>query len=127
MLQLNDREPRENRGRLRHCNGIQTPRATEPEIGIGKAGARSNPKSGYRFSCARRGCLFLAANFSVKEKDETSSLKLFFSELVEYLHSPLWRGLKVFLCPQLPHWSLSYKRRPYAAERKRKISYGKWF
>jgi len=56
MLQLNDREPRENRGRLRHCNGIQTPTATEPEIGIGKAGARLNPKSGYRFSRARRGC-----------------------------------------------------------------------
>ena len=33
MLQLSDREPRENRGRLRHCNGIQTPTATGPRLG----------------------------------------------------------------------------------------------
>ena len=49
-----------------------------------------------------------AANFSVKEKDETSSLSasLLFSGLVECLHSPLCRGLKVFLCPQSLDWSL---------------------
>ncbi len=39
------REPRENRGRLRHCNGLQTPRATDPAGGIGKAGARSQARS----------------------------------------------------------------------------------
>ena len=34
-------EPRENRGRLRHCKGLQTPTATGLlKSGIGKAGAR---------------------------------------------------------------------------------------
>jgi hypothetical protein len=49
------REPRENRGRLRHCNGLQTPSATGSRERAGKAGARLSPKSGYRFGCARRG------------------------------------------------------------------------
>ena len=44
MLQLNDREPRENRGRLRHCNGIQTPRATEPEIRDWEGGSEVKPE-----------------------------------------------------------------------------------
>ena len=29
ITQANVREPRENRGRLRHCNGLQTPTATD--------------------------------------------------------------------------------------------------
>ena len=29
VTQANVREPRENRGRLRHCNGLQTPTATD--------------------------------------------------------------------------------------------------
>ena len=39
------REPRENRGRLRHCNGLQTPKATGRAGGFGKAGARSQAPS----------------------------------------------------------------------------------
>ena len=42
-LQFNVREPRENRGRLRHCNGLQTPTATGRKIG--KAGARFEARS----------------------------------------------------------------------------------
>src|SRR5262245_32270809 len=50
------REPRENRGRLRHCNGLQASNATESlDERIGKAEVREYPKSGYRFGCARRG------------------------------------------------------------------------
>ena len=41
-------ERRETRRRLRHCNGIQTPNATVwlANAADGKAGARTNPKSG---------------------------------------------------------------------------------
>ena len=39
------REPRENRGRLRHCNGLQTPTATGNAEAAGKAGARSKARS----------------------------------------------------------------------------------
>jgi hypothetical protein len=43
-----------------------------------------SPKSGYRFSCARRAILpasgrHAMASFSVKEKDETSPDELFFA------------------------------------------------
>ena len=37
------REPRGNRGRLRHCNGLQTPKATGRQTG--KAGARFEARS----------------------------------------------------------------------------------
>ena len=67
----------------------------------------SGPKSGYRFGCARPGrerraaaCWLsqaLAANFSVKEKDEASPLRECAMGFAECLHSPICRGLKVFL------------------------------
>jgi hypothetical protein len=66
LPQSNVREPRENRGRLRHCIGLQTPNATGFVSEIGKAGARSGPKSGYRFGCARHDPFGI--NFSVKRR-----------------------------------------------------------
>src|SRR5882724_1905972 len=59
------REPRENRGRLRHCNGLQTPTATGPPDREGGSEV-PGPKSGYRFGCARRGLRCkLAAEFEL--------------------------------------------------------------
>jgi len=67
----------------------------------------SGPKSGYRFGCARPGrkrktatCWLsgaFTANFSVKEKDEASPLRECVMGFAECLHSPICRGLKVFL------------------------------
>jgi hypothetical protein len=65
------RERRENRRRLRHCNGIRTPTATArlATPAGGKAGARSGPKSGYRSCCARLpGPLCGSGHFSVKRR-----------------------------------------------------------
>ena len=84
MLQLNDREPRENRGRLRHCNGIQTPRATGREIGW-EGGSEVQTRSQDIGLAAlvvaapgRTGMLPVlpagAVSFSVEEKDEASLL-----------------------------------------------------
>jgi len=61
--QPNDWEPRENRGRLRHCNGRQPPKDATVQVGpeqqpAGLAweggSAACSPKSGYRFGCAHR-------------------------------------------------------------------------
>ena len=50
--QSNVREPGENPGRLRHCNGYKFPKCHRSESGRREGGLR--PKSGYRFGCARR-------------------------------------------------------------------------
>jgi hypothetical protein len=96
------REPRENRGRLRHCNGLQTPTATGSDsTRIGKAGARLSPKSGYRSGCARRGP-GVRGQLLRQEKDEASRFRECGIGFAECLHSPFCRGLKVFyLCLQL--------------------------
>ena len=65
--QANVWEPRENRGRLRHCDGLQTSMATARERG--KAEVRFETRSqdtGWLVLVwsAQAGC------FSVKEKDE---------------------------------------------------------
>ena len=70
--QSNVREPGENPGRLRHCNGYKFPRATAPRQGSGRREGGSRPKSGYRFGCARRVSGVTGTDFSVKEKDEAS-------------------------------------------------------
>lgn len=44
FMRPDDREPRANRGRLRHCDGLQTPTATDPNR-IGKAGVRHETRS----------------------------------------------------------------------------------
>src|SRR5258705_4151171 len=63
---------------------------------VGKAGARSGPKSGYGFGCTRRVPL-MRDGFSVKEKDETSHLTISGGRVKRLnLHSPLCRSLKVF-------------------------------
>jgi hypothetical protein len=65
VTQSNIREPRENRGRLRHCNGLQTPTATGHTPGRRERGqARSQdiglpvlvlvPPCGINFSVKRR-------------------------------------------------------------------------
>src|SRR5213083_2912660 len=97
------REPRENRGRLRHCNGIQTPRATGREIGW-EGGSEVQTRSQDIGLAAlvvaapgRTGMPVLAAgaaSFSVEEKDEASLLHRLSGESVGCLHSPFWRGLK---------------------------------
>src|SRR6266404_9406524 len=91
------REPRENRGRLRHCNGLRTPTATGLTGREGGSKASSS-KSGYQLGCARHGPprtrisgMFLLrkeADFSVKEKDEASPRRECASGFVECLHSP---------------------------------------
>jgi hypothetical protein len=68
--QLNVREPRGNRGRLRHCNGLQTPNATVGKDG--KAGARLEARSQDTGLVVLVAAIHEVANFSVKEKDETS-------------------------------------------------------
>lgn len=67
--QINDREPREIRGRLRHCERWQVSISHWP---YGREGGSkvNNLESGYRLICSR-----LSPNrtyFSVKEKDEAS-------------------------------------------------------
>ena len=78
-MQLNVREPRENRGRLRHCNGIQVPpqlyqmEPWETPLIVKSSGRQEqglSPESGYRLICARQGCVCDAPDFSDKEKDE---------------------------------------------------------
>ncbi len=51
------------------------------------------------------------ADFSVTEKDEASLPNCFREEFVECLHSPFWRGLKVFVF-QTSLWSLNPETRP---------------
>src|SRR4051812_1413895 len=89
------REPRENRGRLRHCNGLQTSNATARENGREGGSEIRCPKPGYRFDCARHDGTRSAgpSNFSVQEKDEASPLNCFQWWLND-LHSPL-RGMEV--------------------------------
>ena len=125
------REPRENRGRLRHCNGLQTPTghcsAHAFMRGGGKAGARLSPKSGYRSGCARRGPVLRPqmirgtgmGQLLRQEKDEASLLRECETGFVGCLHSPFCRGLKVFVfrfsglaatpktIPGTPRWSLN--------------------
>ncbi len=75
-------EPREIRGRLRHCDGLQSPKATG-SARTGKAGARSETrKSGHQSWLYARRVPPSRGHFSVKEKDEASPLELFFSGLV---------------------------------------------
>jgi hypothetical protein len=85
--QSNVRKPRENRGRLRHCNGLQTPTGHchahihEPRAGRRERGHTRSQDIGLialvrsRHS-PRPECLPVAAafpgRFSVKEKDEAS-------------------------------------------------------
>ena len=67
-------EPRENRGRLRHCYGLQTPTATGSalaEPGRRERGRRPEVRIPVRLCSSRsRWC---GTNFSVQEKDEASS------------------------------------------------------
>src|SRR5437764_1041923 len=68
------RDSGENPERLRHCNRLQTSRATEPLVlngRNGKAEARISLKSGYRFECARHGPA-TRGQLLRKEKDEAS-------------------------------------------------------
>ena len=100
------REPRENRGRLRHCNGLQTPRATDRAGGIGKAGERTQARSQDTGLAVLVMVPQSGTNFSVKEKDEASPLRVCAMGFAECLHSPFCRGLKVFYFP-IPRWSLN--------------------
>jgi hypothetical protein len=93
-------EPRENRGRLRHCNGRKLPLATVPLTERrGKAGARLRPKSGYRSGCARRGPA-KRDQLLRQEKDEAS---LFHECETGFLNAFILRfaGDEGFLCADL--------------------------
>lgn len=71
------REPRENRGRLRHCIGLQASQSHCSFEWEGRSKDRS-PEPGYRFSCARRDPPFTwLIDFSDKEKDEASASNCF--------------------------------------------------
>ena len=79
--QLNVWEPRENRGRLRHCNGLQAP--TMPLIErLGRRGRGQTRSQDIGLAVLVEGvlvrqalaCLSETPNFSVKEKDETRLL-----------------------------------------------------
>ena len=80
QTQPNVREPREIRGRLRHCNGLQTPTATGPPDREGGSEVQAPSQDTGLFVLvlvARLGVRALACpnrqpNFSVKEKDEAS-------------------------------------------------------
>ena len=82
------REPRGNRGRLRHCNGSQTSHTSlEGRRPSEKAEARL--ESGVRIP--HRLCSSvprLRDNFSAQEKDEAGSLPLGSGGFAECLHSP---------------------------------------
>ena len=81
----------------------------------GKAGARFQARSQdiglvvlvVVFRPGEASCLSsYGANFSVKEKDEASPPRGCEAGFDECLHSPICRGLEVFLFPT-PRWSLN--------------------
>ena len=81
QLQLNVREPRENRGRLRHCNGLQTPTmpliaAWLPQAGLGRRERGQTRSQDIGLAVLVRRPVW-AADFSDKEKDETRPLDRF--------------------------------------------------
>ena len=98
-----------NRGRLRHCNGLQTPNATGPSDreGGSEVSARSQD-TGLAVLVVIPLC---GINFSVKEKDEASLFRECGMGSAECLHSPFCRGLKV-LSFQASRWSLNRKPVP---------------
>jgi hypothetical protein len=63
------REPRVNRGRLRHCDGLQIPKATG--LQTGKAGTRFEPEVRIPVWFARHGPA-LRDQLLRQEKDEAS-------------------------------------------------------
>ena len=71
-------EPRGNRGRLRHCNGLQTPTATGHEPGRRERGWR--PQVRIPVWLCSSWPLVGAVNFSVTEKDEAISRTVFGKE-----------------------------------------------
>lgn len=94
--QPGDGEPRENRGRLRHCNGLQTPTATGPAPGRRERGHARSQDTGPVVLVGRVPQVAGRDNFSVKEKDEASRVELFSRGFAECLHSPICRRVKVF-------------------------------
>ena len=93
------REPRENRGRLRHCNGLQTPTATASLItdGAGRRERGFRPEVRISVWLCSSGLRVpespvRVANFSVKEKDEASPSREFGAGFDDCLHSPICRG-----------------------------------
>src|SRR5204863_3344010 len=76
--QSNAWEPRGNRGRLRHCNGLQTPTATGHEPGRRERGWR--PQVRIPVWLCSSWPLVGAVNFSVTEKDEAISRTVFGKE-----------------------------------------------
>ena len=73
----------QSRGRLRHCNGLQTPTATARIDAGGKAGARLDARSQDTGLAALVAAITAMANFSVKEKDEASPAKPILAGFVE--------------------------------------------
>ena len=84
-------EPRENRGRLRHCDGIRTPSPTGRMAGKGEPGLKPEVRIpvGSRSSGLEGTLLSMPIRFSVKEKDEASPPGRFPTGLVECLHIPV--------------------------------------
>ena len=86
------REPRENRGRLRHCNGLQTPTATGSAKWDWEGGSEVQAPSqdiGLVVLVVVPRC---GTNFSVKEKDEASPSRECGRGFAECLRSPFCRG-----------------------------------
>jgi hypothetical protein len=90
-------ESRENRGRLRHCDGLQTPIATGS---FGEPGRREQgPRPGSQDISAVTLVRSRPARgrFSDKEKDEARPLKLFFQRIRRMPSFPLLPELEGFL------------------------------
>ena len=88
------REPRVNRGRLRHCNGLQTPKATGRQTG--KAGARFEARS-QDTGLAVLVAVPIPGPASPSKRRMRPVSRAVFEGVVECLYSPSCRGLKVFL------------------------------
>jgi hypothetical protein len=100
-------EPRANRGRLRHCNGLRTPKTTGSSKNREGRSKVRNPR--VRTSARLRSSgPFNGATSPTKRRMRPARCNCFYSGSYECLHSRFCRSLKVFyfsgsaLVSQLP-------------------------
>jgi hypothetical protein len=97
------REPRENRGRLRHCVGLRVPsQPLEAPRASGKAGARFEAPSQDIPSAALVRSRPRGANFSDQEKDEASLSNRSFERICGMPSFSDGRRVRVFSFSSLP-------------------------
>ena len=121
------REPREIRGRLRHCNGIQPLNATDhASARSGRREEDSKPES-QDTGLVALVCSASAERFSDKEKDEASPVICFDRSSWMPSFPALWTG--GFFMPTGLNWSLNQPTfaRFFCAKQKEKDQYAEKF